>query len=359
MSAAPGRARRWGLVLGGGGVLGGAWAVGALTALEEVHGLDARRADVLVGTSAGSLLAALLGAGATVEELRSHQLGQRAASGPLAALEWDYETATGGDVPARPRLGPGSTAMVAANARRLRDLPPTAVLAALAPVGRGSLDAVGRLVRDVQAATGRDPASWSAHPGLRVVAMDYDAGQRVAFGGPGAPAVALADAVMASCSIPGWYQPLELAGTRYVDGGAWSSTNVDLLLGEGLDEVFVLAPMVSFAPDEPSGLPARMERAWRARVTRRCLREVQRLHATGTEVTVLGPGREDLEAIGPNLMAVGRRELVLATALETAREALGDPAHVGDVLRRTPARRRGRRGRRGREDDHAGAVDAG
>lgn len=317
--------RRWGLVLGGGGVLGGAWTVGALSALQEVHGLDPREAEVVVGTSAGSLLAALLGAGATTAQLRAHQLGERASSGPLAALDWDYETATGGSNPSRPRLVPGSTAMVTRGVRRLRQLPPTALLAALAPEGRGSLQTVGALVRDVLAATGSDADGWSAHPGVRVVAMDYDSGRRVVFGSAVAPAASLADAVTASCAIPGWYSPVTIDGTRYVDGGAYSSTNVDVLAGYGLDEVFVLAPMVSFAVDHPATLQGRMERAWRARVTRRCLHEVSKLHATGAEVTVVGPGPEDLDAIGANLMAVDRRERVLTTALRTVAEALADP----------------------------------
>lgn len=315
----------WGLVLGGGGVLGAAWMVGALSALQEVHGLDPREADVVVGTSAGSVMAALLGAGVSVPELRGHQLGEPAASGPLARLEWDYETATGGSAPPRPRLAPGSTHLVRQGARRLRQLPPTAVLAALAPEGRGSLGTVGRLVRDVQGAVGADPQGWSPHVGVRAVAMDYDTGNRVVFGDPAAPTVALADAVMSSCAIPGWYPPVALHGRRYVDGGAWSATNVDVLRDAGLDEVFVLAPLVSFAMDSPTDVATRMERAWRHRVTRRCLREVTKLHAAGTEVTVLGPGPVDLAAIGPNLMAVDRRRLVLATALVTSRGALADP----------------------------------
>ena len=98
---------RWGLVLGGGGVLGGAWMVGALTALQDVHALDPRDAELIVGTSAGAVTAALLGAGVSVEELRNHQLGEPVASGPLAELDWDYDTATGGSLPMPPqRLAP-------------------------------------------------------------------------------------------------------------------------------------------------------------------------------------------------------------------------------------------------------------
>lgn len=179
---------RWGLVLGGGGVLGAAWMLGALTAFEQTQGRDPRDADMIVGTSAGAVVAALLGAGVSTRELRAHQLGEPASSGPLAVLEWDYETATGGAHPPRPRLGPGSAAMVAHNARRLRHLPPTAVLAALLPEGRGSLRTVGRLVADVLVATGGTADGWAPREGLRVVAMDYDSGRRVAFGHPAAPA---------------------------------------------------------------------------------------------------------------------------------------------------------------------------
>lgn len=93
---------RRGLVLGGGGVLGAAWMIGALSALEVRLGVDARSFDQLVGTSAGSVLCTLLAAGVSVSDLRRHQLDGHVASGPLAGFEWDYDEATGGDPP-RPR----------------------------------------------------------------------------------------------------------------------------------------------------------------------------------------------------------------------------------------------------------------
>ena len=102
---------------------------------------------------------------------------------------------------------------------------------------------------------------------------------------------------MASCAIPGWYQPVTIDERRYIDGGAWSSTNIDLMAGLGLDEVYVLAPQVSFDVDAPRELATRLERQWRTRVTAKALREVAVVHADGTDVTVLGPGREDLEAM--------------------------------------------------------------
>ncbi len=308
---------RRGLVLGAGGVLGAAWAVGALCALEDAAGVDLRTCEHIVGTSAGSVLAALLGAGVTPRQLRDHQLGRPIGQGPLAGFPWDYDRSTGGALPPLPRPGLGSAALVRRNVRRLRRLPPTAVLSALLPAGRGSLDDVGELVGAV--APG---GTWSAHPGVWIVAMDYETGRRVPFGRPGEPPAALAEAVMASCAIPAWFSPVTIGGHRYVDGGACSGTSVDLLAGLGLDEVYVVAPLVMTESDQPRSLLGRMERRWRAAVTRRCLREAAKLRREGTRVTILGPGREDLEAIGVNVMQVTRRTRVLETSLRTTAAAL-------------------------------------
>jgi NTE family protein len=314
------KATRRGLVLGGGGVLGAAWMVGALQALQDETGVDARDFDAFVGTSAGSILVALLGAGVSVGDLVNNQRGLILESGPLAGYHFDYENASGGERPMRPRPGFGSRELLIRNARQLRQLPPTAVLSAFLPVGRGQLRAVGALISHVV------PEGWVARDGVTVVALDYDTGERVSFGRQGAPPAALSDAVMASSAIPGWYQPVRIGEHRFIDGGAWSSTNLDLLAGAGLDEVFVLAPQVSFDADAPTQWATRLERQWRNRVTRRVIREVSTVHRHGTDVTVLGPGPADLEAIGGNLMDVSRRPSVIETSLRTSALALRDPA---------------------------------
>ena len=331
---APDRAR-WGLVLGGGGVLGGAWMVGALAAYEEVTGRDCRDADVLLGTSVGAFAAAILGSGASVSDWRAHQEGREVRQGPMAHLDWDYDIDSGGAAPPSPGRRPGSPRLVTGNLRRLRRLPPTAVMSALVPEGRGSLARIGQTVTGLA-----DGQPWVPHAGVRVVALDYGTGHRTVFTGPhdepgadrhrrNTSAVAsIGRAVMASCAIPGWYAPVTIAEHRYVDGGAWSSTNVDLLASDGLDEVVVIAPMVSFAPDRPRSFAQILDRQWRASVTSRCLREVAAVHATGTSVTVLGPSVADLTALGTNVMDPDRRLDVLRTSLRTSREALLDPEPI-------------------------------
>lgn len=313
---------RRGLVLGAGGVLGAAWTIGALCALEEVEGLDVRDVDVVIGTSAGSVLAAMIAAGWSAQALRNHHEGL-----PLPAqtppIVWDHDSGTGGALPPTPRPGIGSTSLLRHVSHDPFRFPPLAVLSALLPEGRASLDPIRRAIASLSPG---DPDAWSGHGGLRVVAMDFDTGRRVSFGGPAAPSVPLADAVTASCAIPGWYAPIEIGGHRYVDGGACSATSVDLCAGHDLDEVYVLAPMGSFLLDDPASLAARVERQVRRQVTRRMLREAARVEADGARLTLLAPGPADLEAIGANLMDPVRRGRVLSTSLKTSAAALRHPA---------------------------------
>jgi NTE family protein len=158
---------------------------------------------------------------------------------------------------------------------------------------------------------------WPDRP-LWVMSVDYESGRRVAFGRAGAPAATLPEAVVASCSIPGWYEPMRIGDRRYVDGGVRSSTSVDLLSKVPLDEVYVLAPMASFQMDRPWNPAVRAERLLRQLIARSLSREVAKLAATGARVTVLTPGPEDLAAIGLNLMDPSRRLQVLETSLATS-----------------------------------------
>ena len=306
-----------GLVLGAGGVLGAAWSIGALCALEQVTGVDVRTFDIVVGTSAGSVLAALTCAGVRPEELAQHQRGVPVEQGPLAGYTYDHDRATGGSLPSRPKPGLGSHRLLMRSVRRPWSVTPMAAMSSLLPTGTGSLWTVRSLV---DAFTPED--AWSPHPNAWIVAMDYDTGRRVAFGRADSPPASLAEAVLASCAIPGWYAPVTIGGRRYVDGGTCSPASADLLIGQGLDEVVVLAPMASFEYDNPTAVPARVERSFRRSVSRRVVREAAKVRADGTRVTVLTPGRRDLEAMGANLMDPSRRIAVLDCSLETSEAAL-------------------------------------
>ena len=303
------------LVFGGGGVLGFAWLVGAVGALEVEAGFDAREADLVVGTSAGSILAAQLGCGIGVDQLRRHHQG---VPGP-DDLPISFEYAEHGRPPLpRPRLG--SPALLAQVVRRQRDASLKTSLLGAVPPGRGSLSEVGNMIAAISGATGHDRL-WPTRPRPWVCTTDYRTGRRAVFGHDElAPTseVSLADAVVASCSIPGWYEPRLIAGRTYVDGGSVSNASADLVVGAEVDEVFILAPMAALERDRPRSLVTRIERMVRAGVTRTILRDAERLRAEGKRVAVVTPGREDLHTMGGNLMNPTRRAEVLETASRTA-----------------------------------------
>jgi NTE family protein len=316
-------------VIGAGAALGGAWAVGALDALATVEGFDPRDCDLVVGTSAGAVLAALIGCGVPTDVLA------RRLSGPATDVEGtepvnpldvpDHVHRALGNIP-RPVPLPGSLLLAARTLGRPDRHTVMTAAAALAPRGRGDLGPVGELVGEFEAGRG-----WPGRPRTWVVAMDFGSGRRVVFGRQGAPAASLAEAVMASCAAPGYFPPAAIGGRRYVDGGAVSVTNADVLLREHLDEVLVLAPMATYEPDRPASAAAMLERRLRRHATRRLDREVGRLAAGGTRVRVLAPTAEDLATTGANVMDARRRRAVYETALRTTAARLAVGPLIGDT----------------------------
>ena len=317
---------RRGLVLGAGGVLGAAWSIGALAALQEQYGWDPREAEVLVGTSAGSVLASFLGCGVGVSTMVDHQRGIVDAEGPQ--ISYDYDSEASAALPPMPRPFMGSPRGLLSSAMHPWKTTPMMALSTAMPQGRASLEPISALIDEVC-----PKGAWSGHPQTWVVAMDYDNGRRTVFGRDGAPHASLRDAVMASCSIPGWYTPARIDGRRYVDGGTCSPTSLDLVASLGLDEVVVVSPMTSLEYDDPTSVAARFERRFRRLITKRLVGEAKKVVAAGTRVTLLNPGPEDLATIGANLMDPRRRAQVFETSVRTSAAALrlgGSPlAEVG------------------------------
>ncbi len=304
---------------------------GALACLQDRLPHAVADVDLMIGTSAGSVMAAALRCRATVEEMAAWQCGDAAGIlGESAAL-----AAQDGPLPPLPRLRLGSVPLAAAALLRPHRVPPWVAATAWLPHGRGQHAAVRSLVTALHGRHHRHlsragtPPCW---PGSRtwIAAMDYDTGQRVLFGRNGAPRAALPDAVVASCAIPGWYQPATIGGRRYVDGGVRCLTSLSALSGMDVHEVYVLAPMASTEPDHPLAPHLRLERRLRQLLTRILLRQAKILAAQGKQVTILTPGPRDLAVMGVNPMDHRRREAVLETSFRTSAAAL---ASLGSARR--------------------------
>ncbi|GAC1322342.1 MAG: patatin-like phospholipase family protein [Thermoleophilaceae bacterium] len=310
-----------GLVLGAGGVKGGAWLTGGLHALASETGWDPACADHIVGTSAGSMLAALLASGVPPWFMVAHSAGETFAgmadaegrpaseADRSAGAEFRFERAL-------PPFGPGSWRLVLGSLAAPNRHRPAALAAGWLPRGVISTGPLKETVRRVV------PSGWSQHPNLWIVACDYANGRRVAFGRSDAPPAELSDAVAASCAIPGFYHPVQIAGRRYVDGGLWSTSNLDILRAAELDVVICLNPTSSLHPPLAWNPAERVAALARAVSGRRLGSEAKKLRAAGTEVVLVQPTAEDLAVMGPNLMSRRNRNSVIETAIRTVGEQL-------------------------------------
>ena len=345
---------RVGLVLGAGGVLGGAWVVGALEALAAETGWDPGSADRIVGTSAGAMVGALSACGIPPWFMVAHSIGETEVPDPDA----DATRSAGATYRLHrgiPSLGPGSWRLAAASLARPYRYSPTAVLAGWLPGGFVSTEPLKATVRAVAG------DGWAPHPGLWIVACDYATGRRVAFGRDDAPPASLADAVAASCAIPGFYRAVEIGDRRYVDGGVASTSNLDVLAEAELDLVICLNPTSSLHAAQQRRPAERAAAVLRQASGRRLGREARRVRAAGTEVVLIQPAIQDLDAMGTNLMSGRRRNEVIAVAVETVARHLqepeikarlrGLPPGVPEFVQRPPGRLPGLSELAGRADE--------
>jgi NTE family protein len=303
-----------GLVLGAGGVVGAAYHAGVLAALADA-GFDARDAEAIVGTSAGSGVGATLRAGlspadhlarACDEAVSPEGAALLAHIGPPKPLPTSRVQV--GRVP-RP-----SNPSLLLPWRRLR---PSVALAGLLPAGGIDVSVVGDRVRALH-------PTWPDAP-LWICTVRLRDGKLVVLGRDARPQVDVATAVEASSAIPAFFTPVVIDGDRHVDGGVHSPTNADLLARppSPLRAVIIVSPM--------SATPRALRQpsfSGRPMFARRLAREVQVLRRAGIEVHTFQPTPADIAVMGVNAMDFVRRGEVArvahGSALERAKQVVGD-----------------------------------
>jgi NTE family protein len=281
---------RIGLVLGAGGSVGLAYHGAALAALADVTGWDPRDAAILVGTSAGSISAAMLRAGLPAGDL------MRITEG-LPLSDQGARLAANGR-PRRPRPKPDDVLHIRPVADLLgvvhglahvRSHPLGPLLAALLPSGGIPTHAISNGIDAIH------PAGWPPAP-LWLCAVQLRDGKRVVFGQPGEPGARVGQAVAASSAVPGYFRPVAIDGRRYIDGGMRSLTNADLLRAMDLDLVIVSSPM-SQASGRPTLSPLgalRQAGRWQLGY------EMALLRRAGLPVVAIEPGRRVTQVMGLN-----------------------------------------------------------
>jgi NTE family protein len=298
------------LVLGAGGVAGGAFHAGVLAALADGLGWDPRGASIIVGTSAGSISGTSLRAGLPAPDLLA-----RAQDRPLSA-EGQHVLREVAGIPAPPSMRPSRqprpvadlAATLARAARRPWTVRPTALAAALLPEGTVSTSLIADGIGSLRV------EAWPSEP-LWICAVRQADGRRIVFGREHQPP--LTEAVAASCAVPGFFTPVVIDGEAHLDGGAHSPTNADVLLGADLDLVVISSPMSQRA--RPRLSPDQPMRLWARAVLDA---EVRRLRRQGTTVVTFQPDDAVLATVGLNAMDPTRRASIATAAYEATLERL-------------------------------------
>nr|WP_269809557.1 patatin-like phospholipase family protein [Kineosporia rhizophila] len=203
--------------MAGGGITGIAWELGMIAGLAEL-GVDLSAADLVIGTSAGSVAGAQLRSCTPIDRLYAEQLRE-----------------VRGEAPAHP----GRRTLLR---RALIGITPGTRTKTRRRIGRAAL--ATRTVPESDRRTvieSRLPErTWPQQP-FKVTAVDAATGEFVVFDNDSG--VPLVDAVGASCAVPMVWPPVTIRGRRYIDGAVRSWANADL--AEGYDRVVVLAPFTA------------------------------------------------------------------------------------------------------------------
>jgi NTE family protein len=308
--------RRIGIVFGGGGTVGMAYHAGVTRALERVGGLDAARADLLVGTSAGSVISAYLRSGWTAEDFWAFALGTHPTLANLDEEEMarrrrEIFTPRWRSPVELSRIALGSAYVLGQAVVRRPALPIPGWLRRRFPGGLFAMTEGERRLPEELA------PEWPSHP-LWLTAVDINTGRRIVLGRPGAPEVPLATAVLASCAIPGFYPPVKVGRYTLVDGGVHSSTNLDLAAKFGCDLIIGIAPMAY----EPVDAPDPVRQLVRLIPTRALSREAAFARSTGAEVLLIRPTAAELAIHGANLMNPAAGEEIARASYEAAARLL-------------------------------------
>jgi NTE family protein len=256
------------LVLAGGGVIGGMYEVGALTALDEsLPGFRANDFDLYIGSSSGSVVASLIANGIRPRDLFDILAEEK--DDPLNIQRGAVYDKGAFSIAAR-NLAQFVWAVgkKAVTGFRLEWPDLLARSGADMPAGFFTVAPLEHFMRKAFAAKGLPNSFRECHRPLLIPAIDLDGAERVVFGADPLMDVPISQAIAGSSSIPGFFEPYRIGGRDYVDGDVGHTGHADLAVEHGAGSVVVINPAVPLrigSPKEPDvrsgGLYAIMEQA--------------------------------------------------------------------------------------------------
>jgi NTE family protein len=274
-----------GLVLSAGGPLGDPWHSGVLGRLQETTGWDPREADLVIGTSAGSITASLLRAGVSSVDRALHFKGGPIS--PEADAIYARITTPYDEPEVERESGPLSPRMALKAAWPPWRTDPVRLAAANLPRGKKSGASLAARMNELHDSRWPEDPTW-------IVAVRTNDGRRIVFGRDDVRGT-IGQAIQSSAAVPAVYVPARIGEREYVDGGVHSSTNADLAAPLGFDLVIVSSVMTA-APGHRSRL-GDPTRAW---FSAKLDNEVAAVRRTGTPVLVIEPDRDTLAALDKN-----------------------------------------------------------
>ncbi len=236
------------LILGGGGITGGVYELGVLTALDEflVRGKKPIDFDLFLGISAGSVLASFLANGISVSEMCHGILGEE-GNHLLMRREDIYEI----------RISPLFRSLwrflrnIGNVFRYLRQerqeitlLNTVSLLEQFLPAGFFSNANLERYVRRILSEPGRSNDFRQVPRELFIVATEIDTGERWIFGRGAVDDIPVSRAIQASCAIPVFFEPVKIRDRFFVDGAAERTGHLDIPVGAGAELVVMINPTV-------------------------------------------------------------------------------------------------------------------
>jgi NTE family protein len=235
------------LVLCGGGITGLTYEVGALRALDDMLvGITVNDFDIYVGTSAGSMVSALLANGVSPTEIALSLEG----SNPRlkAPGRWTIYRPNLGEFASRllklPRLLQEIAFELARHPSRGNPMDAIGMLSPLLPSGLFDNRNLIAFLRDVFSAEGFADDFRELRQDLHIVTCALDSGQRVIFSRHHNPEVPISLAAAASAAVPMLFRPVRINGVDYVDGGIKGISAIDVAVSQGATLIVVINPIV-------------------------------------------------------------------------------------------------------------------